>query len=252
MPFTFSHPAIVVPLKKLKPSWFSLTGLIMGSIAPDLQYFLKMSTGSDFGHTLPGIFLIDLPLSFLVAIAFHLWVRNSLILHLPSPMDRKYADCLSFDFMQYLKRAWLVFAFSAFIGTLSHLFWDDFARPDGWVYYLNPEFFSQQVRVGPVHNKLYHLIERTGSVLGLVFLIWLLFRKEARETNVNFLSATEKLTFWGSILLGTASIVGLKLWSEKWSGSLSRFIVVLTSASLYALALVSALYDLFRPKVTKP
>ncbi|WP_113654854.1 DUF4184 family protein, partial [Pedobacter namyangjuensis] len=30
MPFTFSHPAIVLPLTYLPKKWFSLTGLVIG------------------------------------------------------------------------------------------------------------------------------------------------------------------------------------------------------------------------------
>ncbi|WP_240482010.1 DUF4184 family protein [Flavobacterium psychrophilum] len=39
MPFTFSHPAIILPLRYLPRQWFSLTGLIIGSLTPDFEYF---------------------------------------------------------------------------------------------------------------------------------------------------------------------------------------------------------------------
>ncbi|WP_262496247.1 DUF4184 family protein [Flavobacterium piscis] len=39
MPFTFSHPAIILPLKYLPKNWISLTGLIIGSLTPDFEYF---------------------------------------------------------------------------------------------------------------------------------------------------------------------------------------------------------------------
>ena len=47
MPFTFSHPAIVLPFSK---KWFSLTALVTGSIIPDFEYFFKMKGHSDYGH----------------------------------------------------------------------------------------------------------------------------------------------------------------------------------------------------------
>ena len=39
MPFTFSHPAIVLPLTFLRRQWFSLTGLAVGSLTRDVKYF---------------------------------------------------------------------------------------------------------------------------------------------------------------------------------------------------------------------
>ena len=54
MPFTFSHPAIVLPLKYLPKKWFSFTGLIIGSMTPDFEYFLRMKVKSDYSHTLNG------------------------------------------------------------------------------------------------------------------------------------------------------------------------------------------------------
>ena len=57
MPFTFSHPAIILPLKKLPKKYISMTGLIVGSIAPDFEYFLRMK--SKYSHTMSGILWYD-------------------------------------------------------------------------------------------------------------------------------------------------------------------------------------------------
>ena len=51
MPFTFAHPAIVLPFYK-KPKFFSMTTLIIGSMSPDFEYFLRVKIKSDMSHTL--------------------------------------------------------------------------------------------------------------------------------------------------------------------------------------------------------
>ena len=56
MPFTFSHPALILPLKYFPNKWFSLTGLVIGSLTPDFEYFLRMRIKSVYSHTLEGIF----------------------------------------------------------------------------------------------------------------------------------------------------------------------------------------------------
>jgi hypothetical protein len=83
MPFTFSHPAIVIPLaaKKIR---LSATGLIVGSMAPDFEYFIRMKNVSRYSHTAMGLFWFDLPLALLLCFIYHLIVRNSLFDNLPA------------------------------------------------------------------------------------------------------------------------------------------------------------------------
>jgi len=50
MPFTFSHPAIVLPLATLRRQWISATGLIIGSITPDFEYFIRMKNTESTGE----------------------------------------------------------------------------------------------------------------------------------------------------------------------------------------------------------
>lgn len=83
MPFTISHPAIVLPLTFLPRQWFSLTGLVIGSLTPDFEYFLRMRIKSNYSHTLDGLFWFDLPLGLLLAFLFHNVVRDSLFDNLP-------------------------------------------------------------------------------------------------------------------------------------------------------------------------
>ena len=84
MPFTFSHPAIVLPLTYFPKKWFSLTGLVIGSLTPDFEYFLRMRIKSNYSHTIDGLFWFDLPLGLLLAFIFHDIVRNSLFDNLPT------------------------------------------------------------------------------------------------------------------------------------------------------------------------
>lgn len=78
MPFTFAHPAIILPLPFLNKRWFSLTGLIIGSMIPDFEYFIRMRIQSIYSHTLAGIFWFDLPLALLISFIFHNKVKNLL------------------------------------------------------------------------------------------------------------------------------------------------------------------------------
>lgn len=76
MPFTFSHPAIVLPFLKNKN--VSATALIIGSMSPDLEYFFRMKIQSENSHTFLGIFLIDFPLGFIVMMLFHEIIKKTI------------------------------------------------------------------------------------------------------------------------------------------------------------------------------
>lgn len=241
MPYTFSHPVIVLPLKKLKAEWFSTTGLVAGSIAPDLPYFLTMDATTNLGHTWYGVFLVDLPAAFLVALGFHLVIRNPLVKHLPYPLDAKYADYLSFNFRAYIRRKWGVFLLSAFIGAWSHLAWDNFASPDGWIYYINPSFFEKTLAVGTLELHVYRLIERTESLVGLALLGWIILRKGNLKSDLLSLPPREKVFYWVCWLLVTG-LVTLHYWLVNSEEVIFvHMIVVVTGAALASLVITSTL-----------
>ncbi len=139
MPFTFSHPALVLPLSFLPRHWFSMTGLIIGSLTPDFEYFLRMKIQSDYSHTLSGLFWFDLPLGILLTFIFHNIVRNSLFDNLPSTLYTRFASFKKFDWNYYFTRNWFVVIISIIIGAASHIFWDSFTHFDGYFVQTIPD-----------------------------------------------------------------------------------------------------------------
>ncbi|OAB48362.1 hypothetical protein PBAT_01615 [Paenibacillus antarcticus] len=95
MPFTFAHPLYAAPLKLLKPKYMSLTGIILGSMAPDFEYFIALEPYQSIGHTTKGFFIQAIPLSILLAFVFHLLIKVPLTRNLPSlfDMDNIYGLC---------------------------------------------------------------------------------------------------------------------------------------------------------------
>ena len=69
MPFTFSHPAIILPLLKLGKNKVSATALIAGSMAPDFEYFINFQMKQIHGHTAAGMFYYDFPLAILLCLS---------------------------------------------------------------------------------------------------------------------------------------------------------------------------------------
>lgn len=104
MPFTFSHPAIVLPLTYLPKKWYSLTGLVIGSIAPDFEYFIRIKVQSNYSHTWFGLFYFNLPLGIILAFIFHNIVRNTLIQNTPIFLQQRFNKVISFQWNNYFKK----------------------------------------------------------------------------------------------------------------------------------------------------
>ena len=101
MPFTFSHPAIVLPFCKAKKIQLSLTGLIIGSIMPDMEFLLKLKETAIFGHTWLGLFLFDIPVGIVLSFIFHALMRNTLIMNMPKPIRQRFLVFVSFNWIKY-------------------------------------------------------------------------------------------------------------------------------------------------------
>ncbi|MDO1446593.1 DUF4184 family protein [Rhodocytophaga aerolata] len=250
MPFTFSHPAIVLPLKKIKPEWFSLTGLVIGSMSPDLLYFFQMSGEEDYGHTFPGIFVFDLPATLLLTLIFHLWIRNTLILYLPSPLNRKFAKYLPQNIFLFLRKNWHIVLFSAFIGAISHLLWDEAGNTQGWVYKQAPDFFGKELAIGPFNYQIYVYIEYIGSLVGLLAIGWVLFN-EPGENSLPPISAQAKFGFWFSVLFFTGAVIILKQSIENHTYSMGSLFVIGISGFFLGIIITCLLFKRWKPN-SKP
>lgn len=169
MPFTFSHPLAVLPL--LKKRYFSATGLVAGSLAPDFESFLRMRSSNVHSHTLGGIFYFDLPLSLIIALLFHLVLKESLLANSPAFVQQRFVDLRQLDFKNYLKKNYWIFLYSALVGSATHILWDSFthggAFMSGMIPFINETRVSFQGAVYP----LWYILQHTSSVVGLAALL---------------------------------------------------------------------------------
>ncbi|SDT47792.1 protein of unknown function [Paenibacillaceae bacterium GAS479] len=175
MPFTFSHPLFAAPLNKLVPR-LSIMGLALGSMAPDMEYFIAMEPYRSIGHEWQGFLLLGLPLSIACSAAFYSVLAPLLPRLLPSigSLDRYAADRLSKTRLRAPASvsAWGWFLLSLYIGYLSHLFMDGMTHTNGWLVVRNTELMYERTAGLPTYRWLQYLF----SLLGLlVYAIWLAF-----------------------------------------------------------------------------
>lgn len=238
MPFTFCHPAIILPLTKLSKSRISATGLIIGSMAPDFEYFLKMRREKVHGHSISGLFYFDLPLKIILAFAFHLFVRDALIMNLPELLKKRLVQYVGLDWISWVKKRWYVLVYSALIGVLSHLFWDAFTHTNGYFVKRIP-FLQGSTEIFGVWIKIAHLGQLVSTIFGGLFILLVLVWPVKQEVSTNVLR--RKITYW--ILVVAITLMILIIRNGEGVGD---FVATFISGGLIGLLLTPSLMKLLK------
>jgi len=208
MPFTFSHPALVLPVHSAFKRWTSITGLVAGSLAPDFEKFIRMAAYDPYSHTWRSIFYFSLPIGLLIAFTFHLVVRDALIDNLPMFLNSRLRRFKQFDWSGFFRRHYLLVIFSVLLGAASHLFWDSFTHKGGRVGAWLP-FMSDSIYLSGEEISTFYILQRVSSLIGAYIILYAILRMPAATALPN---RTGKLPFWLTVTVVAAAIIGLKFW----------------------------------------
>ena len=143
MPFTISHAAVVLPIHRFAKKHLSLTGLIVGSMCPDLEYFSRMQILATYGHLWLKGLGFNIFIGLIYCFVFHYLVRNPLILHLPQIGKRRLISFCSFQWGRYFIKNWWIVIGSLILGIYSHLLWDAFTHE--WGFFAKRIPYLQQI-----------------------------------------------------------------------------------------------------------
>lgn len=200
MPFTFAHPAAVLPFAKKHSKHISVTALILGSMAPDFEYFLHFRPYGVIGHTWLGFLYLNLPLVFLIAYIYHYILKKPFITHLPKPFAGYYSYAIDERWGQHTWKEFFVFCYSALFGMLTHVVWDAFTHNTGY-FVMKIALLQIELRSIPLYKYMQH----GSTCVGLLLLLYVLW-KYKDETGKDMIVALEKRKYWVSIIIVTAFI----------------------------------------------
>lgn len=168
MPFTLVHPIATVPIWFGSKQKLHLASLTIGSMIPDVDYFLFLYPVKTIGHTFPGIFVQGVPYSIVLLLTIRYIMRRPFLALIPLqiarkfPLSKKYFPPQVFDLINIIV--------SIAIGATTHLIWDDFDRVSNSAIVKNSEFLKSTISL--LHN--YKLLLYCGGIVGLIFLsLWL-------------------------------------------------------------------------------
>jgi membrane-bound metal-dependent hydrolase YbcI (DUF457 family) len=128
MAFTFSHPAAALLLRKTS---LVFSAVVAGSVAPDLEFFVRLSPQRFVSHSLAGTFLFSLPAGLLLLALYHRVLRQPLVWLLPAS-HRARINARSRPFAFGPARRFIGVTISVLVGALTHLLWDSFTHGEGW------------------------------------------------------------------------------------------------------------------------
>jgi hypothetical protein len=209
-----------------------LTGLVIGSLIPDFEYFLRMRIKSNYSHTIDGLFWFDLPLGLFLAFIFHDVVRDKLFDNLPTFLKSRFTTFKQFDWNRHFKRNWFVVAISILIGAASHIFWDSFTHEHGYFVQTIPALKnSVEFCVGQI--PILKILQHSSTLLGglvIAFAIYKLPTNKIERENIN-------LKYWTIITGLTFIIIVARLLSGLELKQYGNIIVTAISAGLISLTL---------------
>lgn len=244
MPFTFAHPLYAAPLKLLNPKYISLTGIILGSMSPDFEYFIALEPFQSIGHSVQGLFLQAIPLSILFAFVFHQWIKIPLTRNLPSccNLDARVQGIVQ-DWKLDTLRKWIIFIVSVIIGFYSHVLIDAFTHQSGW-FVTRYAFFQQQLMGIPLYKLLQHSLSVVGLIVEATFVLMLL-NNSKQSSAIRRVENKEKVVFWAVVLLVAILLILLKLVISSSTNYIGIIVVAPISGFFLGLVLSSLVYRIF-------
>lgn len=237
MPFTPAHPAILLLLKPFKKLQLSWTALFIGSIIPDFEYFIWMSPSAYVSHSILGIFIFNLPMTFIMAFVWH-----QLLYPVITPRIKFFHQRIHLEehsaFIEWFKNNWLVFLLSATIGIVTHLGWDSFSHANGYLVHRIP-FLLEFTQIGNFPVRTCYVIWYISTLIGMTSMVlWYVnLRKLFSISTWRIFFAGD--SYWGKILF-TAGLIGTSRIYFGLGWNWARHLVMIAIGSLfYAVIIVS-------------
>jgi hypothetical protein len=169
VPFTLSHPAAILPLRRLKP--LRTVPLVLGAMAPDFSHYLPWNVRVWFPdtHNFGASWRVCVPLCLVVLGCA--WLLRAPLTALMSPRARWL--CLT-AIEPFGKRPveWLLAPLSILIGAWTHLLWDSFTHSNGWMVRHYAALHAALV-IGSYETTVNRVLQYLSSVAGLAILaVW--------------------------------------------------------------------------------
>lgn len=122
VPFTFSHPAAVLPLRRFG----DLSALVIGSMVPDAGYLLILDLPRHLTHGSVGLVVFCIPVGLGVYFFYHGLLRRPFMHLMPNGVRLRLSERTAFP---TTSTGWIRVLFGLVLGSATHLLWDALPYP---------------------------------------------------------------------------------------------------------------------------
>lgn len=170
MPWTFAHPAAILPLRRYCPRRLHFPALVIGSLTPDFGYYLRWLDLSRLAHHFPDGLAVCV-LSGLLLLALFYALRAPLCQLLPQPhrgallarieAGRPWSMAVMFSIVASLA-----------LGAVTHMAWDGLTHKGGWIVTQVLALQEPLFRLWGTGIPAYQLLQQLSTLAGAVALAW--------------------------------------------------------------------------------
>jgi hypothetical protein len=169
VPFTISHAAAALPLRRFGKFRLPLAAVMIGSMSPDYAYFMAGGFERVDTHSLPGLVTFCWPLSVVLWLAFVHFLEAPTTALLPEQWRTRFPPSAREISIRTLTLA----SIAALLGALTHLAWDSFTHPGTVMTNAIPLLRDVAIRFDGWHLRWFAVLQLLSSVFGLAVLgIW--------------------------------------------------------------------------------
>lgn len=240
MPFTAAHPMAVLPLiGRLR---LDTTCLVIGTMAPDFEYFVRFKQASAISHTWLGLLVWNLPATLILAVVFHHVVKWPLVLVAPRPIARRTAGFATRPWGEWSLGFVASCVIAAMIGSTTHLLWDGFTHSDGLI---TPYVPALRAPIDlPLFSRdmvLHRVLQHVSTVVGLLACLAFTTRTLYRATPIEIPDRPRvwpRLAAFACIAAGVTFAI-LRLTRRRNTDDIGNVVVVLIAGGLAGVVLTS-------------
>ena len=159
MPFTLSHPAAILPLRRLLGRNAVLSALVIGSMAPDFPYFVIQGQFRAETHTLLSVLWFSVPTGWLVFLAWRFALRPASLVLIPTAVASRLGPAGPWP-------AALGVTVSLAVGALTHVLWDGVTHSNGMFVREFPALRAHIVQLFHYPLWSYNVLQHGSTLLG--------------------------------------------------------------------------------------
>lgn len=222
MPFTLSHPAAVLPLRRYR---LPLSALFVGSMAPDFEYFLRLVQQDRSAHTFPGVLVLSLPAALVALFVFQVVMKWPVISLMPRAWQIRLVGPAG-QFQWWPARRFFLILASLAVGIATHIAWDGLTHSDGWVVTQWPSLRAPLFSMAGTTISTYKLAQHGSTLVGVLILAVYLarwYRRAPQEPDrllVQLSSAARFVLVFAFIVVAVTAGVGRGVASARLSTGL--------------------------------